>query len=1022
MAKTTKVTILIVLPLLAILIYTSILFFIKVSPSAVHGRLDLSSWDFHQDGTVMLNGEWECYDGQLLTPENFSETVQEIPKPTGYAKLTTSRFADLEYDALDPKGIRTYRLLITIKPSEEPFGLKIDNIRMSNRVYVNGFLKGASGNPGERDSGYEPKNVTYNAYFDVTGNEIEILLQTANFDFPFSNSNAYAIILGSQKDIDFQRTGAAAAELSGVMLCFFFGMYYLYLFFTGGRSRGELYSSTQFFSLGVLLLFSGQKLIYGLFPDIPFELFCKIQLLSLIGVPASTVAYTNFTEKWVVSGFLKRIILTVLSIYGIILIVTNYETSSYLNGFLYVFICMIYLYILLKLYIAYRKVTPGIVLRKEILLYILCTASLFLAFLNNFLYNLTLIPTRIVGNVGLCLFILLSQIFIAFRFAANYENMVRMDKLKEEFLIQTSYELKAPLYSILNLSGRIFHEHEEESLSQESCVENAVLTKNIVQRLLDIIDTALDVVLLRNGQLKIRTSPVDMKVCADLAVESAGDVATDKKIEIRSEIPEPLFAAADEGRVRQILWNLILNSMKSMEQGTIRIRGKRENDMVCISVEDDGCGIPEDKWEEIFQPYTTLKSMGIGLGLYVSRQLVRLMHGNLYVEWSEPNRGTRFLLCLPGSAAENDGDIETLEKKINRPETQKRKHLQSRFRDHGEDAAQPVRDVRNTVLVVDDELFNLKTAAHILSEEGYRVLAAQTGEEALQIVGTQSVDLIILDVMLPKDSGIFVCREIRETYSLIELPILIAVVGTETRDINLGLAAGANDFILKPFQAAEVKARIKTLIGLKEAMEETMKSELAFLHAQIKPHFLYNAINTMVSFCYTDSEKAAKLLTDFSKYLRLTFDVDHKRMMVPLSREIDIVDAYAAIEQARFGDKVKICYDIDPALFNLEIPSLCIQPLVENAIKHGLCKKQEGGTVLISAKKKETELRIEVRDTGIGMTEEKLNALKRMEDGGEGIGFSNISKRMKKWKQAQIEIQSAPEQGTTVTMTIQLDR
>ena len=127
------------------------------------------------------------------------------------------------------------------------------------------------------------------------------------------------------------------------------------------------------------------------------------------------------------------------------------------------------------------------------------------------------------------------------------------------------------------------------------------------------------------------------------------------------------------------------------------------------------------------------------------------------------------------------------------------------------------------------------------------------------------------------------------------------------------------------------------LAAIISSHEEATKNELAFLQAQIKPQFLYNAINTVVSFCYTDSERAANLLVNFSKYLRLVFDVDHKSMMVPLEREIELIRAYVEIEKARFGELIHVEYDIDPALKHMEIPSFCIQPLVENSIKHGLC-------------------------------------------------------------------------------------
>lgn len=211
------------------------------------------------------------------------------------------------------------------------------------------------------------------------------------------------------------------------------------------------------------------------------------------------------------------------------------------------------------------------------------------------------------------------------------------------------------------------------------------------------------------------------------------------------------------------------------------------------------------------------------------------------------------------------------------------------------------------------------------------------------------------------------------------------------------------------------------LAALKASNEEAMNNELAFLQVQIKPHFLFNTINTMVSFCYKDSEKAANLLVDFSKYLRLVFDIDHKLMIVPLEREIELIKAYVKIEKARFGELINVKYDIDPELLSMEIPSFCIQPLVENAIKHGLCKKDAGGTVLISVKKSEGVIIIGICDTGTGMSVEKLDKLRNLESANEGVGFFNVSRRIEGWRDAQLDIQSRKGEGTAVTIKISDD-
>ena len=130
-----------------------------------------------------------------------------------------------------------------------------------------------------------------------------------------------------------------------------------------------------------------------------------------------------------------------------------------------------------------------------------------------------------------------------------------------------------------------------------------------------------------------------------------------------------------------------------------------------------------------------------------------------------------------------------------------------------------------------------------------------------------------------------------------------------------------------------------------------------------------------------------------------------------------MIEAYVEIEQARFGEQINVEYNIEPELLSMEIPSFCIQPLVENAIKHGLCKKAGGGIVLITAKRSEGSIIIKVSDTGIGMSAEWLDKLRNIESSNEGVGFFNVSRRIKSWKDAQLDIQSTESEGTIVTIT-----
>ena len=139
------------------------------------------------------------------------------------------------------------------------------------------------------------------------------------------------------------------------------------------------------------------------------------------------------------------------------------------------------------------------------------------------------------------------------------------------------------------------------------------------------------------------------------------------------------------------------------------------------------------------------------------------------------------------------------------------------------------------------------------------------------------------------------------------------------------------------------------------------------------------------------------------------------------SRELELIKNYVEIEKARFGELIHVEYEIDPTLRQMELPSFCLQPLVENAIKHGLCKKEAGGTVYISARRTHTGIVLEVRDTGIGMSADTLQRLKTSEFSREGVGFFNVKKRIGSWKNASVDVQSTEGVGTSVTINVSDD-
>ena len=200
--------------------------------------------------------------------------------------------------------------------------------------------------------------------------------------------------------------------------------------------------------------------------------------------------------------------------------------------------------------------------------------------------------------------------------------------------------------------------------------------------------------------------------------------------------------------------------------------------------------------------------------------------------------------------------------------------------------------------------------------------------------------------------------------------------------------------------------------------ELTALSELKALKAQINPHFLFNTLNTISALIPVDQDKAEATVHDLADLFRYTLDTA-EREFVPLNDELNFVDRYLRIERARFGKRLHVERSIDPESKNARVPPLILQPIVENALRHGVGHRKKGGTITISTTCNDHLCQVRISDDGPGIPEGKLEEVL-----SSGRGLRNVNERLLNLYQESsgVAVESAEGKGTTFTLRFPRNR
>ena len=326
-------------------------------------------------------------------------------------------------------------------------------------------------------------------------------------------------------------------------------------------------------------------------------------------------------------------------------------------------------------------------------------------------------------------------------------------------------------------------------------------------------------------------------------------------------------------------------------------------------------------------------------------------------------------------------------------------------------------DGRKQVVLLSASPEEIELICSYLAYEPYQVVVV-TSEKTLlrELPGLRSPSTLIIGSTFTDSSIYEICWMVREHYTLGQLPILLV---QRDPDLRTHVAARklANSITTALSDRFEFCQKVHTLVELQASVQSTYASRLAFLQAQMNPHFIFNTMNTIMALCLNKPLEAYELLGDFSHYLRSSLFSRDLDKPYPVYEEVDLLTAYLTIEKARFKDQIR--YEVvSDAPDDWRILPMLVEPLVENSVKHG----KHGARPLnirVELKARDDALFVLVEDDGAGFEPQKQaqNAAGD-EPQHRSIGLENVRARLKLFYNEPLRIESAPGQGTRVSFVL----
>lgn len=943
------------------------------------------------DQVVALNGQWVLYPDVLIDPTepNAFAPYEQYAEPITVPSSLPAAKKEMV--------MATYRLQTTVA-TDGFYALRTGDIRYANRTYMNGELVGQSGVPSTERAHYKASSKKYVGVNKSDNKKIDIVIQVANYDYP-TTGIVQAPIFGNYQAITRYTTLHTAFEVMLAVGFFVIGLFYMRVFSRNKHAYAiyfGLYATTLAFYQTLL----GERLFEVVTGELPLMTLTAIQLstfvlASLFFYRFITLLYpTTLSLGWQRATYLVGGVGLLWHLSFIVQPLLPFNIPS-------VVMQIVLLLLMLFIYSQLLYVSTQIIRRQDTNSpYILLATIAFALYITALGLNLFFETQLPFAQLSLLVMIVCFATLITSRYHETEQHLHQrtqdllvQDQLKDAFLQKTASELQQPVKAadllvnqlVEGELGPVVKEQQHHLLA----IQNAHRQIAQVTMKLQNASQATD---------KVANQPTAITMATVVTWLEEMDYLYHKpEVALNIAIDQQLPAIfMDSYRFEQVIFQIIDNALRYTAQGSITVTCEKVGSRIRLTITDTGCGIEATHIPLIFTAfYQVLPSTKqLGLGLTTAQQFVKQAGGDIIVT-STVGKGTSVQLELPIA---NTWPSKTYQIK---------QLPQCSYVIPGE----------TTLLIAAKEASLLQSIVHQLQPLGYRIFGVTSAIDALAVLKMHTVDMAIIDVGITTKHPIL--ATIRQHYDLVQLPILLltstTVMTREARE-----AFQINDCLVKPVSTEQLHAKIALFLAIRQTATEASRKELRYYIAQISPHFLYNTMNTLIGLSYEKPEQVSEGLMHLTTYFRAKLDFFTKQELVPLEDEMDLVRAYLAIEQLRFGERLAITIE-DTATQQAYIPTLVLQTLVENSIVHGILKRKEGGHLHIRIEDIDDNVRITINDNGIGMSTAQLEQVCAAKVCNE-VGIANTMHRIHLVEHATIAIDSTKDVGTTIIISLRSEK